>query len=57
MHAYVNSWLSHDGARNQPALILSLFLLKYVFIFVNKPIHPCNFFVLANFLQVGEGSQ
>ena len=58
MHAYTNSWLSHDGAKNQPNNhLLILFLLKHVFVFVNKRIHRRIFFVLTSFLQVGEGNQ
>ena len=58
MHAYVNSWSSHGWCQKpakQPAL--GPFLLQHVFVFVIKPIHRRNFFVLASFLQVGEGNQ
>ena len=57
-HAYAHSWSSHDGARNQPNnQLLTPFLLQHVFVFVNKPIYRRNFFVLASFLQAGEGNQ
>ena len=56
MHAYANSWLSHDGARTQQPAFEPISFVTH-FAFVNKPIHPCKFFVLANFLQAGEGNQ
>ena len=54
-HAYVHSWLPNNGDRNQQnnQLVLSLFLLKNVFILVSNPIHWYYIFLLTSLFQAG----